>query len=95
MADQSNIMRISLSDVADTLNIPEALLKASFLHFLSVVPEAGDHVEVIDKSVGGVLCKSYRVDVFALSAFLDWQKCNGRFFGVQCRAIEGGASNGR
>ena len=101
MADQSNIVSVSLSDVAHSLNVTPAHLKQSFQRFLAVVPDAGDHVEAVEEITRGGFggrCLTYRLDTVALMAFLYWRDNHGRlprFFGVQCRVIEGGASNGR
>ena len=97
MADQSNVVSVSLSDVAFSLNKTPAHIKQSFQRFLAVVPEAGDHVEPVEEITRGGFggrCLTYRLDTVALMAFMYWRDHNGRlprFFGVQRRVIEGGA----
>lgn len=97
MADQSNVVSVSLSDVAHSLKKTPAHIKQSFQRFLAVVPEAGEHVEPVEEITRGGFggrCLTYRLDTVALMAFMYWRDHNGRlprFFGVQRRVIEGGA----
>ena len=97
MADHSNVVSVSLSDVAHSLRVEPNKLKRSFLRFLAVVPDAGDHVEAVEEITRGGFagrCLTYRLDTVALMAFMYWRDHNGRlprFFGVQRRVIEGGA----
>ena len=93
----ADTVSLSLSDVAHSLRVQPYLLRRSFLRFLAVVPEAGDHVEPVEEITRGGFggrCLTYRLDTVALMAFMYWRTNNGRlprFFGVQRRVIEGGA----
>lgn len=96
----ADTVSLSLSDVAHSLHVQPYLLRRSFLRFLAVVPEAGDHVEPVEEITRGGFggrCLTYRLDTVALMAFMYWRQNNGRlprFFGVKCRTLEGGV-NGR
>lgn len=101
MFDQNNIVSVSLYDVARSLRVEPNKLKQSFERFLEAVPDARDHIDAVEEITRGGFggrCLTYRVDTVALMAFLYWREHHGRlprFFGVQSRVIEGGASNGR
>ena len=97
MADANDVVSVSLSDVAYSLKVTPAHMKQSLERFLSVVPEAGEHIEAIEEIIRGAhggRCVTYLLDTVALMAFMYWRDHNGRlprFFGVQRRVIEGGA----
>lgn len=101
MFDQNNIVSVSLYDVARSLKKTPAHIKQSFERFLEVVPDARDHIDAVEEITRGGFggrCLTYRIDTVALMAFMYWREHHGRlprFFGVQCRVIEGGEPNGR
>lgn len=89
----SNSHSVTLSDVAHALGIHACRLRKSFDRFLLVMPEAEDHIEVVEERTRGGRCITYRVDSVALAAFLYWREHRGRlprFFGVVRRVVEGG-----
>lgn len=83
-----------LSEVASLIKMRKDNLRASFNRFLLVMPEAEDHVEVIEEKTrggSGGRCLTYRMDSIALAAFLYWHEHRGRlprFFGVERRIVE-------
>lgn len=82
----SNSHSVTLSDVAHALGIHACRLRKSFDRFLLVMPEAEDHIEVVEERTRGGRCITYRVDSVALAAFLYWREHRGRLpriFGVE------------
>lgn len=85
----SNSHSVTLSDVAHALGIHACRLRKSFDRFLLVMPEAEDHIELVEETTRGGFggrCLTYRVDSVALAAFLYWREHRGRLpriFGVE------------
>lgn len=86
-----------LSDIAHQLKpkMRPAVLKTSFKKFLAVMPEAEDHVELVEETTRGGFggrCLTYRMDSVALAAFMYWRERRGRLpriFGVERHVVEG------
>jgi hypothetical protein len=83
-----------LSDIAHQLTpkMRPAVLKTSFKKFLAVMPEAEDHVELVEETTRGGRCLTYRMDSVALAAFMYWRERRGRLpriFGVERHVVEG------
>lgn len=92
---ERNSYPVSLSAVAYALNLHPHTLRKSFDRFLLVMPDAEDHVDLVEETTrggSGGRCITYRLDSVALAAFMYWREHRGRlprFFGVKRRVLEG------
>lgn len=91
-----NSFKQPLTTVAYEQGIYPYQLNKSFERFLLVMPDAEDHIELIEETTrggSGGRCITYLVDSVALAAFMYWREHRGRlprFFGVERRVLEGG-----